>query len=98
MGDLLGEQWVLWKLIPQRNQQSASPRFVFLPHVSNCQQDAGERGQIVAAFRGQLQFSNSLLLITRDATQANQPAYRGGHAADNILAYACSQVSVIAFP
>src|ERR1700678_1072712 len=94
MRDFLSKKRIVGELIAQRNQQLASPPFVLLAHVRDGQQYSCKRRKILAARGGQLQFGDSLLLVTRNPAQTYQPPYRRRHAANNVLAYARSEMSV----
>lgn len=76
--NFLSKQRILRKFIAQGNQQFASSCFVLLPNISDCQQDARKRREIVAALSRQLQVSDSLLLVTGDAP--NRTSQRMGAA------------------
>src|ERR1700730_10506474 len=73
--------------------ESAAP--VFVAHVGNSQQNAGERSQIVSSLRCKLEVSNTRLLVSRQTAKAKYPAHRGGHAPDNVLAETGGQQSVV---
>src|ERR1700683_1844799 len=94
MRDFLSKKRIGGELIAQRNQQLAAPPFVLFAPVPVAQQYPCKRHKILAARGGQLQFGDSLLLVTRDTAQTYQPPNRRRHAANNVLAYARSEMSV----
>src|SRR5450631_1704016 len=93
-GDLAGKKRVSGELIAQGGEDFAGARFVFLPHISDGQQDARKRSQVVAVRSGNLQVGEALIFVAGHAAQAQDPAHRGCHAADDVLAETRSHAGV----
>src|SRR5580704_7105040 len=95
-GDLAGEQRIAGKFKAQAVEQLEGAGLVFFADVGDGQQNTCKGSEVVPVCGGGFKIGDPALLVGGQATHAENPAHRGGHAADDVFAEPGGEQTVIA--
>ena len=80
-GNFPGKQRIARKLVAERAQNLAGANFILLPDISDSQENARKRRQVMTMCGRDFELGDALTLVSPDTTQPEDPAHRRRHAA-----------------
>src|ERR1700722_7824758 len=94
-GDLALVEGVLGELLGEANEDGFALLDASVAEFSDCQHEAGKRGEVGAVFGGELEEADAFSLVGAGSSHAEDPADGSRFEAEHVVFYADSKIGVV---